>query len=190
MPLLMHHSMLSRTASGWVKSTATCTPSRASVAMSSPTSTAAESRRSRASSTARQTSEPIRPFAPRTPTAIGWSGNGRGKRLLGPVVERTDCRQRERPLEDVGRDGPHVVEGHRLDVAKDLVDTEQLALHQLALAEPAHPRTGVFQAEHQGTAQLALAACELVGSDAFGRDLRDLIAADRQHLTDPSRLAT
>ena len=50
-----------------------------------------------------------------------------------------------------------------------LVDGEQLAVDQLGLADPAHPRAGVLQAEHQRPAQLALAALELLGGDARRR---------------------
>src|SRR6059058_378937 len=99
--------------------------------MSSPTSTAATSRRPDASSTARQTSAPIRPFAPRTPTAIGSSGNGRGEGLLRAVVERADRRQGEWRVEDARSHRTDVVEADVLDALQDLVDTEELALHEL-----------------------------------------------------------
>ena len=55
-----------------------------------------------------------------------------------------------------------------LDPRQHLVDAEQLAVDQLGLAEPAHPRAGVLQAEHQPAAQLALAALELLVGDAAG----------------------
>src|SRR4051812_24556755 len=158
MPLLMHHSRLSSTASGWVKSTATRTFALASVLMSSSTSTAAPSLRSSAAPTARQTSSPMRPFAPRTPTTSGWSGNGRGEAVTSAVIERSDGCQRERSVEDVGGHRAHVVQRHGFDVGEHLVDAQQLALHELALAEPAHPRAGVLQSENQRTAQLTLAS--------------------------------
>src|SRR5512132_1781865 len=64
----IHHEMLSITASGSVKSTITSAASAG--ARSSPTSIAATSSRSGAHSTARQTSAPIRPRDPNTPTLV------------------------------------------------------------------------------------------------------------------------
>ena len=46
---------------------------------------------------------------------------------------------------------------------------EQLAVDQLGLADAAHPRAGVLEAEHERAAQLALAALELLGGDAGSR---------------------
>src|SRR3954470_11807341 len=120
--------------------------------MSSSTSTAAPSLRSSAASTARQTSSPMRPFAPRTPTTSGRSGNGRGEAVTSAVIERSNRCERERSVENVCGNRAHVVQRDCLDVCKHLVDTKQLALHELALAESAHPRAGVLQPENERAA--------------------------------------
>src|SRR3954471_16173998 len=99
--------------------------------MSSSTSTAAPSLRSSAASIARQTSSPMRPFAPRTPTTSGWSGNGRGETVTSAVIERADGCQRQRSVENVGGHRAHVVQRHGFDMCEHLVNTEQLALHEL-----------------------------------------------------------
>src|SRR4051812_11674285 len=154
MPWLTHHSMLPITASGWVKSTATCAPAAASALMSSSTSTSATSVRSSAASTARQTSDPIRPREPMTPTGIALSGNGRSDGVASLVVERPDSSESARTGEHVGGDRADVVERHSFDVLEHFVDPEQLSLHELALAEPAHARAGVLQSEHERATQL------------------------------------
>jgi hypothetical protein len=68
MPCSMQKRRLSITTSGWVKSTTTSAPARASSSTSSPASTEATSSVSGAASTARHTSEPTLPRAPSTPT--------------------------------------------------------------------------------------------------------------------------
>ena len=69
----------------------------------------------------------------------------------------------------------------RVDARQHLVDAEQLVVDQLGLAEAGHPRAGVLEPEHQPTAQLALAAGQLLVGDAVGGDLGQLGADDRQH---------
>ena len=72
------------TASGWVKSTATWLPASASENSQSPNPTAATRSRSAAASTARQTSDPIRPRAPITPTRKTSSVMAPAPFLSGP----------------------------------------------------------------------------------------------------------
>ncbi len=71
MPWSMHQCRWSITTSGVVKSTTTSAPASDALNSQSPWSTMATSSRSSAASTARQTSMPIRPRAPSTPTRIG-----------------------------------------------------------------------------------------------------------------------
>ena len=67
-PWSIHHRRLSMTTPGWVKSTRTS--HRVSTSSASPSSTSAAIVRSSVSLTARQTSLPIRPREPSTPTLI------------------------------------------------------------------------------------------------------------------------
>src|SRR5215207_3648523 len=73
MPCWMHQAMLSITASGWVKSTATSAAS--ATARSSPRSRAATNCIPSAAFTAMHTSAPIRPRAPNTATFTSWATN-------------------------------------------------------------------------------------------------------------------
>jgi hypothetical protein len=71
MPWSMHQCTLSITASGAVKSTTTSAPASEMLNSQSPWSTIATSSMSSAASTVLQTSVPMRPRAPSTPTRIG-----------------------------------------------------------------------------------------------------------------------
>src|SRR5690606_32793420 len=70
MPASTQNRTLSSTASGCVKSTATCAPASVNAVSGSSTSTRATSCKSSAPSTASHTVEPTRPAAPSTPTLI------------------------------------------------------------------------------------------------------------------------
>src|SRR4051812_38104312 len=180
--LSRHHRMLSITASGVVKSTTTCA-SRSSV-RSSSASTAATRSMSSADSTARQTSLPMRPRAPSTPTRMVMAptlGDAGGEHAV--VVVRTDHGKCRRAAQLVEREHLHVVDGHRVDVAQDLVDGHQLAIDELGLSEPAHPRPGVLETEHETATHLTLAAVELLHADAAGGGCGELLAAELEHLT-------
>jgi hypothetical protein len=71
MPWSMHQCTLSITVSGVVKSTTTSAAASEMLNSQSPWSTIATSSRSSAASTVLQTSVPMRPRAPSTPTRIG-----------------------------------------------------------------------------------------------------------------------
>src|SRR5918992_4070281 len=187
-PRSTHHRRLSMTASGWVKSTTAS--AAASGLRASPMSTAATSSISSAASTAPQTSAPTRPRAPSTPTLI-TSSSGRGDSLEGElaVFEGADDGEGHGLGEDVAGHGLNVVRRYRVDLGEHIVDRQQLFVHQLALADAAHPRPGVLEPEDHGAAQLPLAAGQLLEREAALGDLGHLVAADRQDLVDLGRLA-
>src|SRR4029450_10072848 len=166
-PSSMQRSRLPMTASGWVKSTATCAAESASKDSGSSTSMLATRALSGASSTPRQPSVPIRPAAPSTATRIssipassgspqrrrtyrwrlraaplGCSGHekygsgGQGELLL--VVEGTDHGQRRLRRKNLRSDGSDVFQGHRADLRQDLLDRQQVAVHERAFAQAAH----------------------------------------------------
>src|SRR3954454_12482918 len=129
-PLSRHHSTFSITAAGGGKSTTTW--ASRSPARSSSASTAATRSMSSAASTARQTSLPMRPCAPSTPTRIVMPqtlGDTGGKHAI--VVVRTDDRQRRRAAQELEVEHLHVVDRHGIDVAEQLVDRHQLAVDEL-----------------------------------------------------------
>src|SRR5204863_10207539 len=98
------------------------------------------------------------------------------------VVEWADDGQGLGPGEDFGGDGADVVVTDGIDRAQHLVDRLQPRVDQLGLAEAAHPRGRILQAEHDRAAHLALAAGQLgVGQAALDHP-GDLVAADGQHL--------
>ena len=96
----------------------------------------------------------------------------RGARLSRRLRSlRADDRQHLRLREQLGREHPHVLDRDRVHRASTSSMREQLAVDELGLADPRHPRAGVLQAEHQSPAQLPLAADELLLGDAVGGDL-------------------
>src|SRR5437763_9900722 len=111
MPCSMSSSRLPMTDSGLVKSTATVAPEATNPSAENPTSSEATSSRSSAAVTALQTSEPIRPAAPRTATLTA-SADGTGEVL---VPEGADHRERHRAGQHVGGDRLAVIERHRVD---------------------------------------------------------------------------
>src|SRR4051812_31194913 len=117
-------------------------------------------------STALQTSMPIRPRAPSTPTRIGSSSVTRTNYSAagprpgpGPRSHPRPPRSRPQPPRSVaadegqvaGRaehlvgDRRNVLDGDALDAPQQLVDVQQIAEEQLALGQPGHPRSGVLQ---------------------------------------------
>ena len=77
-------------------------------------------------------------------------------------VERTHHRQRHRFGQYVRGDLPDLLGGDRVDPGQQVVDGQQLGVEQFALAQPAHPRPGVLQAEDQGALDHAPATGDLV----------------------------
>src|SRR5215469_3665602 len=118
------------TAPGWVKSTTTSHPVRAS--SGSPRSTSALTCISGASATAAHTVRPIRPRAPSTPTfitapaysAATWPLGQRGGEGVG-VVERAHHGQGLRLGEDLPGHRADVVVGDRVYRGEDLLDRFQ-----------------------------------------------------------------
>ena len=111
-----------------------------------------------------------RPFMPRTP----------GSSSYGPITASDSGR-----AEQLGRQLLGVVEGHGVDAGEDLLDGHQLAVDQLGLAQPAHPRPGVLEAEHQAATHLTLASLELLGAEPGRGHERELLPAELDHLRRP-----
>jgi hypothetical protein len=86
-------------------------------------------------------------------------------------------------------DGSDVFQRHRADLRQDLLDRQQFAVHELALAQPAHPGSGVLEPKHERPAKLPDAARELLLGDATFGDRGQLAAAYVQHLVDLFRQA-
>src|ERR1022692_388222 len=205
-PWPMHQRRLSMTTPGCVKSTTTSHP--ASASRESPSSTVATTSRSPAAATAWQTSDPIRPLAPSTPTLIMPSAPCLSAQCLsaqcrsaqcrstqslgerGVIVVRADHGEHLGPGEHLRGDATHVIVSHRLDRGEDLVDWLKPRVGQLGLAEAAHPRRGVFEAEHDRPAQLALAALQFGVIQPARDHLGHLVPADREHLVGLGRQAT
>ena len=158
-PWPMHQRRLSMTTPGWVKSTTTSHP--ASASRESPRRPGGQLQ-IRAARPARLAGlSPIRPWAPSTPTLImrspsslppsgligcpRSSGGARSGRSSsnGPTTASAFGR-----AEDVRGNLAHVIVGDGLDRREDLVDRLQGRVHQLGLAEPAHPGGRVLQPEH------------------------------------------
>ena len=78
-------------------------------------------------------------------------------------VERPDDGERPLAAGEVRGQRLHVRRGHRPDPVERLVQPGVLAVHQLGLAEPRHPRAGVLQPEHQPAGQLAVRPRQLLG---------------------------
>src|SRR3984957_19183865 len=204
-----HQRRLSMTAPGWVKSTTASHPVSAS--RSSPRSTSAATCRSGASPMARITSRPIRPRAPTTPTLIigllpislitvdsYWCHDTSNcpRSLVeglglegGGVVEGADDGQGLGAGEDVGGYRADVVVGDSVDRGEHLVDRLEPRVDQLGLAQAAHPRRRVPQAEHDRAADLTLAAGQLGVGQAAVHHPVDLLAADGQDLVGLGRQA-
>src|SRR5580704_9830742 len=175
-----------------VKSTTTSVP-RSRNAFTSPTifrpqasiptwagSMAATRSRSAASVTARQTSWPMRPPAPTTPTfwvdCLAWAciapklpgGQGRLVGLEVALVEGTDGGQRARRVRQLLRHGQDVRSLNPLDARQDLVDREHLTVQQHGRAEAAHAGARVLvRKEHVGT-EIPLGHGQLPLSHALG----------------------
>src|SRR3954454_12164257 len=180
-PWSRHQRMLSITASGVVKSTTTW--ASRSGPRSSSASTPATSSMSSAASTARQTSLPMRPCAPSTPTRIVMAptlGDAGGEHAV--VVVGADDGERRRAAQQVEREHLHVVDGHRIDVAEDLVDGHHLAIDELGLPEPDHPRPGVLETQDEAATHLPLASVELLRAVAAAGRHRQLLTAQLEHL--------
>src|SRR5215472_1070208 len=134
LPWRRHQVRLSITVAGLVKSTTTS--HSASASRESPMSTSALNSRSSAASTVRQTSDPMRPFAPSTPTLIIFDLRlaSDGLREQVGVVIRPDYSQglwtSEYRLSHVA----HVVESDRVNPGEDLVNGLQPRVDQLGLA--------------------------------------------------------
>src|SRR5271165_3167474 len=77
-------------------------------------------------------------------------------------VERAHDRERLRLREQRGGDVTHLVMRDGVDLRQDLLDRLEPRIDKLGLAEPAHPRGRVLKAEHDGAAQLSLAAVKLL----------------------------
>ena len=77
--------------------------------------------------------------------------------------------------------------GHATDTLERLGLAEQLPVHQLGLAEPVHPGTGVLQAEHEPAGQLPDTALQLRGRDGLLRDAVPAFGEQGQHLVDVLR---
>jgi MFS family permease len=89
----------------------------------------------------------------------------RGERRV--VIERAYHGEHLGLVQDLGSNPADVVMGDGLDGAEDLLHRLEPRVDQRRLAEAAHPRRRVLQAEDQGPAQLALAALQLgVGQPA------------------------
>jgi len=86
-------------------------------------------------------------------------------------------------------DGVDVVQRDRVDPGECLVDTEQAAGHQLGLADTRHPGARVLEAHDQAAAQLTLAALELLDGETRRCHLRELVAADAEHVQQVARSA-
>ena len=66
------------------------------------------------------------------------------------VREGTDHRERGHTVGDhVSGHGADVLPSDRVDVVQDLAHGHELAVHQFALAEAAHPGAGVLETEHE-----------------------------------------
>src|ERR1017187_4626488 len=99
----------------------------------------------------------------------------------GVIVVRADHGEHLGPGEHLRGDATHVIVSHRLDRGEDLVDWLKPRVGQLGLAEAAHPRRGVFEAEHDRPAQLALAALQFGVVQPARDPLGHLVPADREH---------
>src|SRR6516165_11425351 len=115
---------------------------------SSPTcagSIAATSVRSGACCTARQTSWPMRPPAPTTPTLTMGprlsGGHGGQVRLEGVLVEGAHRAHRAWCLRHQGRDVEHLRAVDALNSREHLVDGEDLAVEEQRGTDAAHPGT-------------------------------------------------
>src|SRR6266498_141257 len=116
-------------------------------------STAATRTHSGSSTTALQTSRPIRPYAPMTPTRI-TAKMLRDELREVPLARRPHDRKSPRVgAERFLSHSLHVLEGHRVDPDDHLVGGKDLAVAQLALAEPRHPAGRVLQPEHEAALQ-------------------------------------
>src|SRR6476646_4024751 len=134
-PWSIANRRLSMTTSGWVKSTSTWAPASATLNSQSPASTIATSSRSDAASTALQTCCPIRPREPSTPTRVGSVITLVPSYRTVEVVfaERPHDRQTPRPAQQVRGDVGDVDGRDRVDLGEQLVDTEHVAVDELAL---------------------------------------------------------
>ena len=72
--------------------------------------------------------------------------------------------------------------GDGVDGGEHLFDRLEPRVHQFGLAQAAHPRRGVLQAEHDRTADLALAAGQFGVGQAALHHPGDLLGADGEHL--------
>src|SRR6266516_3631722 len=184
--------MLSMTTSGWVKSTSTCAPPSATLNSQSPASTAATRSMSSAATTAWQTCCPMRPRAPRTPIRVGsvtvLSLRSDGA-VEGMVVKRAHHRQAAWLVQKVRGHVRDVLAGDRIDVVDQVVDAENVAVGQLALADPGHPRARVLETEHDASAHLALASLDLSFGDRAVGDVVELGPNQVEHLLGLARLA-
>ena len=209
----MHQCRLSMTTSGVVKSTTTSAPASATRTASRPGRPSPTSSRSSAASTARHTSAPIRPRAPSTPTRIGSALVSHVAQPIpigtvpagSPLTDRYAAQATRRSAQkswspngpttasDIGRPSSSAATsrtsagGHRVDPGEQLVHRQQLAVEQLALAQPAHPRAGVLQAEHERALDHALAPGHLVLGEAVGGHPGQLGAGQRRAPRRPCR---
>ena len=87
--------------------------------------------------------------------------------------------------EQVGGDRAHLLLVDGVQPGQHLAHRQVLAVGQLALAQPAHPRAGVLQAEHQAALELAAAAGHLLGVEPLGGHPGQLLAHQPQHLGHP-----
>src|SRR3954452_4368143 len=87
--------------------------------------------------------------------------------------------------EQIGADRPHLLLVDGVQASELLALREVLPVGQLALAEPAHPRSRVLQAQHQAALELAATAGNLLGGEPLLGDPRQFLAHQPQHLGHP-----
>ena len=168
MPWSMAKRMLSMTTSGWVKSTSTCAPASATLNSQSPASTmrdevevvGARRRPGRPAGPSGRARRARRPGSVRSSSTPRSSTHDSAPSKSCAPNGPTTVRQRGRPSSSAATSATSAG-GHRVDAGQQLVDAEDVAVGELALADAGHPRAGVLEAEHDAAAHLALAALDL-----------------------------
>src|SRR6478609_6757814 len=105
------------------------------------------------------------------------------------VAERADAHDRARPRRELARELADVVGGHGPDRVERLLEAQELAVDELRLAEAAHARARVLEAEDEAARELADAAVQLGLRDAVVREAVELAVQERGDLVDLRRRA-
>src|SRR5665213_333922 len=141
-------------------------------------STAATSRRSGLEATAAATVRPILPPAPRTATR---SGSANGIREVFRV-EGPDYGEHPRSAEHICGDLGDVVSRNCHDLRCQLVDAEHVTVQQHRCPDPAHARSGVFEAQQRVGLDMTFRERELAITDPVLCELFELLGHETKHL--------